>query len=553
MVNKDYSGWSREDLVREINKLEKRKRYGIVWEEKAEEVATLCKEKLPILIEDKTKEINTDASKPVDILIEGDNYHALSVLNYTHRGRIDVIYIDPPFNTGAANWKYNNNYVDKDDAFRHSKWLSFMDKRLRLAKFLLKKNGVLICAIDENELWHLGSLLEERFHSHEIHLITIIHNPRGVQGKNFSYINEYAFFVIPKGKQVIGKRKLSEEEIYWSNLRNWGGESLRTDARNCFYPIIIQGDRIIGFGDVPPDDFHPEKQTEVKGDMTYIWPIDVKGVERKWRYARQSVEAITHLLRIKKSKDRVEIYIGKDYGIVRTIWQDPRYDAAEYGTKLVHALVPNDTFEFPKSIYNVYDCLDIVVGGNKNALVLDYFAGSGTTGHAVMMLNKDGGNRRFILCTDNENDIAEKVCYQRIKGVIYGHQDYPDITNLPSNLKYFRTDFVNAVRTDTNKKKLVDKSTEMLCLKEDCFNELKSAQHFKIFTNNTGKLLGIIYDDDGIDSFKKQLKELKRKFVVYVFSLDESAREEEFEDVKDLVELKPIPAVILNVYKRIFK
>jgi len=204
------------------------KRYGLLWEDKPELVAKLCKEKLPILVEDKTKEVIHPKDPVVNVIIEGDNYHSLSVLNYTHKGMIDVIYIDPPFNTGAKNWKYNNDYVDKEDAFRHSKWLSMMEKRLRLAKPLLKEDGVLICAIDENELWHLGSLLEELFFEREIHLITIVHNPRGIQGKNFSYVNEFAFFVIPRGERVIGPRKLEDEEIYWSNLRNWGGESDRT-------------------------------------------------------------------------------------------------------------------------------------------------------------------------------------------------------------------------------------------------------------------------------------------------------------------------------------
>ena len=165
MAKRNYDNWSKEELVREIGKLEKKlkKNYGLVWEDKLEDVATLCKEKLPVLGEDKKKEIETDKNKPVNILIEGDNYHALSVLNYTHKGMIDVIYIDPPFNTGAKDWKYNNDYVDINDQWRHSKWLSMMFKRLQLAKSLLKRDGVLICAIDDNEFHHLGCLFENIF------------------------------------------------------------------------------------------------------------------------------------------------------------------------------------------------------------------------------------------------------------------------------------------------------------------------------------------------------------------------------------------------------
>ena len=560
MAKRNYSNWSKKQLIRELKKIDKGKKYGIVWEDKPEKLAEMCKEKLPVLEEDTKKEILTDKEKPVNILIEGDNYHALSVLNYTHKGNIDVIYIDPPYNTGAKDWKYNNHYVDINDSFRHSKWLSMMEKRLKLAKSLLKRNGVLICAIDENELSHLGSLLEGIFFDYEIHIVTIVHNPRGVQGKNFSYVNEFAYFVIPKGQKVVGNRKLKEDEILWSNLRNWGGESLRTDARNCFYPIIVKNNKVVGFGDIPLHYFHPKKQTEERKGEYYVWPIDAKNVERKWRYARQSVESVKHLLKIRKSKDRIEIEIGKPYGIVRTVWKGSRYDAGEYGTKLVHALVPKTHFDFPKSVYNVYDCLMPIISERKNAIILDYFAGSGTTGHSLMMLNKeDNGNRRFILCTNNENNngnglgIAEGVCYPRIKKVVEGHRNYLDITAIKANLKYFKTDFVDAEPTDTNKRMMVDKSTEMLCLKEDCFDGVLKGKRFRIFKNSQDKHLGIIYDDDGIGPFKKEVKNFNKKFVAYVFSLDESAREDEFRDVAGLVDLKPIPAVILNVYRRIFK
>lgn len=554
MKKKNYSSWTKEDFIREIDKLNRRTKYGIVWEDKAEDVAQQCREKLPVLIEDKPKGIVTDSSKPTSILIEGDNYHALSVLNYTHKGQIDVIYIDPPYNTGAKDWKYNNDYVDINNEWRHSKWLSMMSKRLLLAKNLLKRDGVLICAIDDNEFHHLGTLLEQIFPICEIHCVTIVHNPRGIQGSNFSYTHEYAYFVFRKGLKVIGARKIKPEDVDWRGLRDNGGESLRTDARNCFYPIVVEDEKVVGFGDVLKNDEHPPKQTVKKGNSFYVYPIDRQAIERKWRYARQSVESIQHLLRAKKTAKGYEIEIGKDFGTVRTVWQDSRYDANENGTKLVHALVPESTFDFPKSVFNTYDCIAPILYGRENAIVLDYFAGSGTTGHAVMILNKeDNGKRRFILCTNNENKIAEEVCYPRIRKVIQGHKDYKDITYLEANIKYFKTDFVDAAPTDRNKKRLVDKSTEMLCIKEGCYESEKSGTDYKIFRNSQGKHLGIIYDDDGIEPFKKELRRISKKFVVYVFSLDDSAREEEFEDVIKLVELKPIPAVILNVYRKIFK
>jgi len=555
MAKRDYSNWTKQGLLKELEKQDKLlgKRYGMIWEDKPEKVAEMCKEKLPILSEDKKKKIEIDKKKPVNILIEGDNYHALSVLNYTHKGKIDVIYIDPPYNTGAKDWKYNNHYVDINDQWRHSKWLSMMSKRLKLAKGLLKHDGVLICTIDDNEFYHLGCLLEGIFNRWEIHCVTIIHNPRGVQGNNFSYTHEYAYFIFRKGLKVIGKKL--RDKVLKEELRDHGGESLRTDAKNCFYPILVKDNKIVGFGDIPENRFHPKnKNTKKRNGVIQVWPIDSKGIERKWVFAIQTISEIEDKLFVKEKKNgEIDIFRIKDTQKPRTVWVDKKYDASTFGSKIVNKLTGN-SFPFPKSVFNTKDCLGCVIEERKNAVVLDYFAGSGTTAHALLLLNKkDKGNRRFILCTNNENNIAEEVCFPRIAKVIEGHRDYPDITKIPANLKYFKTGFVDAKPTDRNKKQLVDKSTEMLCLKENCFNNVTRGHNFVIFANGQEKYVGIIYDDDGIKLFKREAKKLNKKFIVYVFSLDESAREEEFEDMAGLVELKPIPAVILNVYKKIFK
>ncbi len=549
----NYSDMSKDDLIKELEKFRARKKYGLVWEDKPEKVAEQCKEELPVLVEVKEREIVKNKEKPYDILIEGDNYHALSVLNYTHKGKIDVIYIDPPYNTGAKDWKYNNCFVDINDTYRHSKWLSMMEKRLRLAKNLLKEDGVFICAIDDNEFYHLGCLLEEIFNGWEIHCITIIHNPRGIQGDNFSYTHEYAYFVFRKGLKVIGEKQ--REEVLEEELRDHGGESLRTDARNCFYPIFVKNKEIVGYGNVPDKDYHPNGKNVKRSDgVIEVWPVDSKGIERKWVFAVQNIDEIKEkLFVVTKKNGEVDIFRRKDTQKPRTVWIGQRYDASTFGSKIVNGLT-GTKFPFPKSIYNTKDCIQSVIKNRKNAIVLDYFAGSGTTGHAVMLLNKeDEGNRTFILCTNNENNIAREVCYPRIKKVIEGDANYIDITGIPTNLKYFKTDFVDAKPTDSNKKKLVNRSTEILCLKEECFGKIKEQDTFRMYTDNKNKFLGIIYDDEGIEPFKKELKKINKKFVVYVFSLDDSAREEEFEDVAELVELRPIPAVILNVYKRIFK
>ena len=346
-----------------------------------------------------------------NLIIKGNNLVGLHTLKDQFRGKVKLIYIDPPYNpdSQANTFTYNNS-------FNHSSWLTFMKNRLEVAKELLTKDGVLIVAIDENEQAYLGVLLSELFAEHETHCITIVHNPRGVQGTNFSYTHEYAYFVIPQGKKVIGNRRIPPDEITWSNFRNWGGESRRENAKNCFYPIIVENDEVMGFGDVAEDHEHPLTQTVSHGERDFVYPIDANMVERKWRYARQSVDEVKHLLRAKRTNAGYQIEIGKDFGVHRTVWQDSRYDANIYGTQLVKALVPNCSFAFPKSLWNVYDCLYSVVANDKDAIVLDFFGGSGTTAHAVLELNKDGGNRRFIIC--EQMHYVEAVTVERVRKVI---------------------------------------------------------------------------------------------------------------------------------------
>lgn len=565
-ARKSYEEYSHKELIREIEKLKKRKKYGIVWEEKPEQVALLCKEKLPVLTEEKKKEIETDKKKAVNILIEGDNYHALSVLNYTHKGKVDVIYIDPPYNTGSSIWRYNNDYIDGEDAFRHSKWLSFMSKRLRLAKNLLRESGVIIVTIDDYEVHSLGLLMDEIFgENNRMSILVIESNPRGRTSNTFFATSHeyYLFYAKDSSRAKIENIPLNEEQkasfqfedeiskYRLLPLRKSGAASRIKDRPKQFYPIYINPNNL-------KLSLEKNKKFRVK-----IEPIDSSGEQRVWKLGRINCEKFiaSGEVVVKKNKNGSFTLYAKDRikegRKPKTMWIDPRFDASAHGTNLISEILrKRNTFDYPKSLWAVLDSLKTLILFDKESLVLDFFAGSGTTGHAVLELNKeDGGNRKFILCTNNENKICTEVCYPRIKNVIKGYRNLKNeqISGLGGNLKYFKTDFVDAKPTDKNKKKLVDKSTEMLCLKEDCFDEVMKGHDFKIFTNSQGKHLGIIYDDDGIGPFKKEIKKLKEQFVVYVFSLDESAREEEFEDVAGLVELKPIPAVILNVYKRIFK
>jgi adenine-specific DNA-methyltransferase len=355
-----------------------------------------------------------------NLLIEGDNLEVLKLLQRSYSRKIKAIYIDPPYNTGR-NLIYPNDYQDGVRTYLevtgqieggsklqsnseaggrfHTNWLSMIYPRLKLARNLLAPDGVLIVTIDDNEVSQLGVVLREVFEEGNFdHVcVPVIHNPRGVQGKNFSYVHEYAYFVYPAGTKAICDRKIENEGVTWSHLRNWGSESERSDAKNCFYPIMVKDEVVVGFGEVCADEFHP-KQTEVVDGISYVYPIDKAGVERKWRYARQSVETIASMLQVRQTGYGYEIELGKTFGLFRTIWSDKRYDANEYGTGLVGELVPGSPFTFPKSLWAVYDSLLAVAGNDPDAVVLDFFAGSGTTGHAVMELNKDtGGNRRFIL------------------------------------------------------------------------------------------------------------------------------------------------------------
>lgn len=386
-----------------------------------------------------------------NLIIKGNNLLAIASLLKRYEGKIKCIYIDPPYNpTSQANtFAYNNT-------FNRSTWLVFMKNRLEIAKRLLKKDGVLIVAIDKNEQPRLQILIEETFPDSDVDCITVIHNPRGAIGTNFSYTHEYAIFVTPKGKKSIGNRKLKPEEIDWSPLRNWGGESLRTDAKNCFYPIIVEDGKIVGFGDVSADDEHPQ-QTEKRGNQYFVYPIDGKGVERKWRYARQTVESIWNILRVKTTKNGLDIEIGKDFGTYKTVWTDSKYDASVNGTQLLKSILPDTQFTYPKSIYNVIDCIAAVVESDSEAIILDFFGGSGTTGHAVMEINKqDGGHRRFILV--EQMDYIEQDTLPRNVAVMKSIAPEASIVYAElAKCNYIYIEEVTAAKTDTDLTALLER------------------------------------------------------------------------------------------------
>jgi adenine-specific DNA-methyltransferase len=559
-----------EDLQKEVELLKKelkdKKHYGIVFEPKIEEVVEMCKKKLPVLKEVKDKEIITDKNKPLNLLIEGDNYHALSVLNYTHAGKIDFIYIDPPYNTGARDWMYNNNYVDISDPFRHSKWISLMCKRLKLAKNLLKQEGVICVTIDDNELAPLWMLMNEIFgESNHLGTVIIRNNPKGrMTDRKVSLIHEYALFFGRSPLSTIKKLPVAPEEKTHNykkdkdgswylpvNLRKQGVDSTATNRKGIlserYYPIYF---------DPKTGQVSTQKKLKVE-----ILPIDQRGEKRIWRRSKDVIDEMYEKgdLWVQKTNAGYQVYFkfrgGLEGQMPKSIWYDAKYSASEYGTQILDSIMgAREMFQYPKSPYAVKDC--ILAGTNKkDAIILDFFAGSGTTAQAVLELNKeDGGNRQFILCTNNENNICTDVCYPRIKKVIEGYKNLKGewAEGLGGNLKYFKTDFVDAEPTDKNKIKLTKQAIEMLCIKEGTFELVQDKDSFKIFKNNK-HYTGIIFDQAAISEFKKTIENIDRSFSVYVFSLSDETFDEEFSDVRQKVKLSPIPEAILRVYRGIFK
>lgn len=427
--------------------------------------------------------IERSSTKPYHSVINGENFHALQLLRYLYRGQVDCIYIDPPYNTGDRDWQYNNRYVDEKDRWRHSKWLSFMEKRLLLARDLLREDGVLIVTIDEHEVHHLGVLLEQVFPGRTLQTITIVMNPKGTGKLNFARVNEYALFCLPKTTESVvtglpeheadmltGKRhsehveqqdELEEDEdavdaesevedvldevqlpFPRSDLPLWelrharrrGGESsYRHQRPNQFYPLLVDpvAGRVVGTGDAPPLDQAPSFAPT--DGLIPLWPIDKEGNERCWRYIPQSMQEKIDggfVVLGQASADgkswTVNYWVPKTQRKkYKTVWWSTSHDAGTHGTSMLHKLLGDRTaFPFPKSLYAVRDTLLTVVRDRPNALILDFFAGSGTTLHATALINAgDGGDRRCILVSNNE--VAAKVSDRLLRqGYLPGDVDY---------------------------------------------------------------------------------------------------------------------------------
>jgi len=419
------------------------------------------------------------ADKPWHALINADNFHALQLLLYCYEAKIDVIYIDPPYNTGARDWRYNNDYVDKTDSFRHSKWLSMMKKRLLLAKRLLKQDGVLIIAIDKNELHHLLVLLENIFPEYDMTNISVVHNPRGNITNNFAHTNENLIFLTPRGLSVIARTRRPNQQP--RKLRRWGHNSLRTVRKTMFYPIYVKDGEIVRIGEQPDDDFHPTGKNVIKDNQEIeVWPIDQNRIERRWNFGLDSIE--DHLERIVVIKDdedgTIDLFLDAESSVPKTVWNEKWCEAGKYGASLVKQIVGKE-FPYPKSVYAVQKAIELVTRDRKDAIILDFFGGSGTTMHATWLANRsDGNNRRCILATNNEvkeaehkkllrdgnfpgdekyeaYGVCESITWPRCRNAVNGEREngdklegkYLDGVNFSEgfdeNVEYFRLDFLD--------------------------------------------------------------------------------------------------------------
>lgn len=560
-MSKPLQDCSKEELIEQIKSLKRTKKFGLVWEDKPEQVVDDCNTKLPVLLEDTNRAI-TRGDTPTNLIIEGDNYHALSVLNYTHAGKIDVIFIDPPYNTGSNTWIYNNRIVDSNDAFRHSKWLSFMRSRLELARNLLTDDGVICVTIDDYELFTLGLLLDEVFgEQNKAGVITVENNPRGRTANRFYATSHEYYLVYAKNAQIAKAYNLPltkeqkavfkfEDEISpyrVKPLRKSGADSRRKDRPKQFYPIYINPETLEG-------------SLDKKDGYEEVLPIDDTGAERVWiigtEKCREFLKDGTIIIsKARGKKDGYSLTVKdriKTGRKMRSVWVDPRYDTSSHGATLLLKMFGEKVFDYPKSLWAVRDFIYTAIGDKKNPIILDFFAGSGTTGHAVMELNReDGGDRQFILCTNNENGIAENVTYTRIKKVVDG---YADVAGVSTNVRYFKTDFVDrADTTDQTRVALVARATDMIKIRENTFDTVTEEDLFRVY-GSADQYSVIAFDPSVIDKAKETIASLEddKAVKVYVFSLANDSFDSDFADLNRPVELCPIPESILEVYKRIF-
>lgn len=603
-------GLSNDERSSLIGLLRQHKKYGLVWEDKPEDVEERLRESLPVLREVKDKAILSDAADaPNHILIEGDNLEALTALSYTHEGKIDVIYIDPPYNTGNKDFVYNDLFVDSEDDFRHSKWLSFMNKRLKIAKKLLSDKGVIFISIDDNEQAQLKLLCDEIFGESNC-IGPFIQNKMNAKNdtinvqKNHEYIlcyrkkpiysNSSMTTIVPNivVEQNVVKEVFQEgDEFYYLNdsitTRGEGGTlNARPNLGYSFYynpetkELIPLADYDVDIARISNklEEVYTDNQEMISSGFIAIRPPMVRGKLGCWTWDISKAKRDIKTLYVKETRSRFNIhkrtFIPSDsvkeengrYYYSERVTSNSRsildYSTNE-GTNVFKSILgDNIDFNNPKNV----EMLKYIICASslKSSTILDFFAGSGTTLHATMQLNaEDGGHRQCILVTNNENNICEEVTYERNKRVINGYTTPKgvEVEGLKANtLRYYRTDYISRDRTQKNMRDLVAAATDLLCIKEDLYDEQKTFGRFTLkpqlarYFNNGKKHMLIVYREELIDEIAAEIKQLDfagKRLKIYVFSPGRYAFNDNFREVEDKVDLVALPAAIYDAYQKV--
>lgn len=575
---RELEGIDNETRTALLELVNHRKKYGLVWEEHPEEVEERLREQLPVLEEDKALAL-TDGGKeaPNHVLIEGDNLEALTALTYTHEGKIDVIYIDPPYNTGNKDFVYNDSYVDSEDGYRHSKWLSFMSKRLKIAKRLLSDKGVIFISIDDNEQASLRLLLEEIFKGKSLDRGTLIWENKG-STKGFSKIVKNHEYILAYSKDPNSVISLYNKNFPTNSLIEERLQIKRSPKNPLCQIMFPKGLPIRDVKEITFEEYvgnGTNKIDIISGKMVFregVLQNDVV-LEASFPYRNQTEKFFNALktgepVYDTKGQQWLEVYFSKTgvphYSKQRgyTILSSLLDDIPNSGFSDLQALGLETKFNNPKPVILIYKLLSHF--STDDYTILDFFAGSGTTMHATMQLNKeDGGHRQCILVTNNENNICREVTYERNKRVIQGYTTPKgaEVEGLgQNNLRYYRTKLLPRDTGLAAQRRLMEAATELLCIKHDVYEECTMLGGLRLkpklcrYFADEGKAgMLIIYRTEAIGRLVEEIKTLPEggELLVYVFSLSSYAMDADFEEVADRVTLCALPRAIYNAYQKV--
>lgn len=579
---KELPGLTNDEKADLLGLLRSHKKYGLVWEDKPEEVEERLREELPIFTEAKERAIiseNPDA--PNHILIEGDNLEALTTLSYTHEGKIDVIYIDPPYNTGNKDFIYNDKYVDSEDSYRHSKWLSFMSKRLKIAKRLLSEKGVIFISIDDNEQAQLKLLCDEVFGNHNyIGLLPRITKKSGKDhsgniAKNNDFLLTYAHNVsnVEFNGIVVEESGYSNEDEYVSTRGKYKlNQTLDYDSLwynpAMDFPIEVDGGIFYAGGD---KDSYINRHNGIHNPKDWVWRWSKKkfdfGLENGFVVFKKGKKGVriytkTYLnASISKDGDSYKIeYFNRKSNLSSLAFVDNEF-SNDNAKKQMAEVIEANAFDFPKPITLIRN---ILLQLGDSSTILDFFAGSGTTLHATMQLNaEDGGIRQCILVTNNENGICENVTYQRNKRVINGYTTPKgeEVAGLKDNtLRYYRTELLPRERSPRNMRALMSAATDLLCIKEDLYAEQSMFGQYKThpkvmrYFADGAKHMLVLYREEFATEIAEAIKTMDfggGRLKIYIFSPGRYAFDDEFFEVQDKVQLVALPAAIYDAYQKV--